>query len=284
MGPIKYFPIFLLILVACKEPEQLHHQFSIPSPGKNLTSLEGIELGKKIFFFESENKSGKMSCASCHKPDSGFSSASMRFINGVKRQVPSLYNLAFSQRFMWDGREKNLESLVIKPLANHEEMDQNLQEMIFKMNQNQELKDEFNLVFGSDSIYTALVSRALAQYMRSLIKLVPDQNTRAGKILFENHCVNCHKGKFSSDFGLRYSVVAASGPDSGKFRISGKPIDIFTFKTPSLAKIRLTSPYMHDGRYRNLNEVVVAYSKILKIKELKSVQAQYTLVKFLEQL
>ena len=284
LGPTKFFSIFILFLAACSEPEKLHYQTFIPSPGNNPTSKEGIELGKKIFFMENESGSGKMSCATCHKPDSGFSSASLRLINKVKRQVPSLYNLAYSQRFAWDGRERNLETVVLKPIANHEEMDQNLEKMVSEMNQNEDLKAEFRLIFGSDTIYTALVSRALAQYVRSLTKLVPKEMTSAGKILFENHCSSCHKGKFSSDFELRRSVAAASGPDSGKFRVTRNALDIYIFKTPSLANIRLTKPYMHDGRYKTLKEVVETYSQKLDISELKSMRAQNELIVFLEKL
>ncbi len=283
-APIKKILVFWFLVSSCKESEGLHYLKSIPSPPHNPTSLEGIALGKKIFFLESESPSGKISCASCHKPDSGFSSASMRIGNNVNRQVPNLYNLAYSSVFAWDGREKNLETVVLKPIANHEEMGLDLSEMVWKMNQNQTLKSEFKLVFGVDSIYTALVSRVLAQYIRSLIRLVPAQRESSGKSLFQKYCGNCHSGKFSTDFKIRKSVIADFGLDSGKFRVSRKPFELFHFKTPSLANIRLTSPYMHNGSYESLKNVVSAYSKYLEIKELESENSQMELVSYLETL
>jgi cytochrome c peroxidase len=208
----------------------------------------------------------------------------MQVINTLKRQVPSLYNLAYSKVFTWDGREKNLESIVLKPIANHEEMNQDFNRMISIMNQNKELKAEFKLVFGTDTIYTALVSRALAQYIRSLVFTNNGPKKGNGKVLFERHCSKCHEGKFTTDFKIRKSVIAASGPDSGMFRISRKPSELFLFKTPSLAKIKLTHPYMHNGSYQSLKEVVMGYSNYLKIEELDSEDAQIELVSYLETL
>jgi cytochrome c peroxidase len=284
LAPIKNLFFFSFLILACKEPEKLHYQKSIPSPPHNPTSLEGIALGKKIFFLESETPFGKISCASCHKPDSGFSSARMQVINNMKRQVPNLYNLAYSNVFAWDGREKTLETVVLKPIANHEEMGLDLTELVRKMNHNQALKSEFKLVFGVDSVYTALVSRVLAQYVRSLIRTIPAPNESKGELLFQKNCSICHSGNFSTDFKIRKSVLAAFGSDSGKFRLSRKPSELFFFKTPGLANIKLTRPYMHNGSYHSLKEVVISYAKFLKIKDLKSENSKNELVSYLETL
>jgi len=210
----------------------------------------------------------------------------MQMINGNFRQVPSLFNLAYSPSFFWEGRETSLESVVLKPIVHQEEMNADLGQLIKKMNKNPMLKKSFKEVFGLDSIYSALVSRALAQYVRSLIRpkrlLVDTQSI--GQNLFNQNCISCHAGKTATDFKIRKSVVAGSGLDSGLSKITNQEKDAFFFKTPSLFELKLTAPYMHDGRYKRLDEVVSAYAKALNIKELSSKENQKALVNFLENL
>ncbi len=287
MGQIRFLIVFLIFLQACQGEKKPHFIADIPSPGNNPASVEGIELGRKLFGLKLSNgHSGPVSCNSCHKPDSGFSSYSMNLLNMKKRSIPSLYNLAYSPHFFWDGREKSLESVVIKPIPNHEEMNFSLKKMVNDLNKNPSFLKEFKSAFGTDSIYTALVSRALAQYIRSLKSEVQlnSETQSKGQILFEKYCATCHAGSHTSDFKMRVSVIANSGPDSGKFHLSRRKSDIYSFKTPSLAKIKLTRPYMHDGRYSDLKYVVEDYSRILEIVELKNTQNQKQLIKFLSTL
>jgi len=284
LGPIRLLLVFTLL--SCSSGKDLDYQENIPSATNNPVSKEGIRLGEKIFFLEFPGSDHQASCASCHKPDSGFSKASMDSINGTKRQVPSLFNLAWSKAFFWDGRESNLESVVIKPLVGHEEMNVNLTDLVSFISRDKNLKSEFQVVFGTDSIYFALVARALAQYVRSLIRPVQNQTTNhvKGKALFDAHCKRCHSGSGGTDFEMRKSVIAASGSDSGRFKVSGRMGDVYVFKTPGMVDLKLTAPYMHDGRFSSIEEVLENYSEALTLKELKVPAYRLELISYLNEL
>jgi cytochrome c peroxidase len=248
--------------------------------------LSQVELGKKLFFFKGLSRKGDQNCGTCHQADSAFASARTVLSNGIRRQSASLLNLKNSTEFFWDGREKNLESLVIKPILSKDEMHGDLVLAIRKMNQDLEWRKDFALVYGRDTIYSALVARALSAFVRSLEKpFPPNQGIRQnGRKLFELHCASCHSGAATTDFKLRESPTAASGPDSGRYRITGRLEDVYFFKTPGLAGISLSPPYVHDGRYKTLEELVKIYARTLKTKDLQSPENQKELIVFLNSL
>ncbi len=284
MGYLKWwvFGSSLLLLFSCwPEDKKEGHKAS------DFAASE-IELGRKLFFFNGLSGDSSQSCGSCHLPQSGFTSGRLVFSNGVKRNVPGLLNLKNSPRFFWDGREKNLESLVIKPILNRDEMQGNLVAAIQKMNRDSHWKTAFKEVYGKDTIYTALISRSLAAYVKSLSGPAPveypDSAFREGKKIFQIHCRSCHSGPAFTDFALRRSVVAAGGPDSGHFRLSRLKKDIYSFKTPGLSFISRTSPYTHDGRFPDLESIVAAYSAIPGFARLKNEKARKALIRYLKTL
>jgi len=272
----------LILFPACENKEAKLPFAGIPSPGNNPITEEGVAFGRALFQSPLLSADGKSSCFTCHRPDSGFS-GSVTHLNPhskLKREIQGLFNLAWSPSFFWDAREETLESLILKPIQSPDEMNLALPVLLKKVNQNAELTQLCLAAFQTDSIGTVHVARALAQFVRTLIRQpeIPDSE---GKTLFQEHCSKCHSGKTTSDFQIRKSVLAPSGIDSGYFRITHLPEDVYLFRTPGLAAVSKTAPYTHDGRVPDLDSLVRMYAKRLPAKELEVPARTKELVKFL---
>lgn len=256
-----------------------------PFPPNNPPTEAGIELGKALFLEPALSGNGKLSCASCHPPGSQFTTHGMN----TNRAIPHLYNLAWATHFFWDGSHENLESLVFRPILDSTEMHGNLEQSIQHLKTNPEWKRKFHAAFQSDTIYSALISRAISQYLRTLEQKTPSEDSlnedeKKGLVVFNSACETCHSGVHSSDFVIRKSVAAASGPDSGRYQIAKIPADIYAFKTPSLAFVSKTQPYMHDDRFSSLEDVIETYSTLLPNPELKSPENKGFLLQYLKRL
>lgn len=231
----------------------------------------GAALGKLLFFETDLSGDGKQSCATCHVPDSGFTKPDIR----LKRAIPTLWNLAWSPSFFWDGSQENLESMIFLPLTDSLEMHGQLFAAARNLQKKPEWRQAFARAFGKDTVYSALISRALAQYVRTLVLPMPDTfgfspQEKEGFLIFQKACAHCHAGKFGTDFRLRKSVLAASGPDFGRFHVSRLPKDTFVFKTPGLAQISKTAPYMHNNAIPDLDSLLRGYALVLPGNEWKS--------------
>jgi cytochrome c peroxidase len=276
------FVSLFFLLNSCNDRDNL------PGNTQSGFSEKEVDLGRKLFFFNGLSGDGKQNCASCHLPQKAFSSEKILKSNGFERNVPSLLNLEKSTRFFWDGRETNLESLVIKPILSKAEMHGNLVLAIAWMNKSRKWKKDFETVYGRDTIYTALVARALSSYVRSLTVKpsmpLADSDYKRGKALFQALCQSCHKGEAFTDFALRRSVIAAEGPDSGHFSISHRKQDVYFFKTPGMARIAQTAPYTHDGRFSTLESLLMAYSREPGMQDLKNEKSRKALLKYMKTL
>lgn len=275
----------LLFFFSCKSETKTINWSKIPSPPNNPITIEGVALGKNLFSEPGISGNGKVSCATCHPPE-GYFTTSQIF---SKRAIPTLFNLAWADVYFWDGSHKNLESLVFRPIFDSTEMHGNLSEFIKKVERNPDWKNQFQKAFGSDSIYPALISRAISQFIRTLVKIMPDPDSlslseKKGFLVFQSTCRGCHSGIFGTDFKVRKSVTAASGKDFGAYLITHSLKDSFSFKTPTLVNISKTGPYMHDNRYKDLQTVVSQYSKKIKNSEIKSIENQQNLILFLKKL
>jgi cytochrome c peroxidase len=280
-----HFICCLIFLPACENREKKNPFLGIPSAGNNPITVEGVAFGRALFQSDLLSANRKTSCFTCHRPDSGFS-GSMNHLNPhskIRRQIPSLFNLAWSGSYFWDGREETLESLILKPIQNPDEMNLTLPLLLKKVNQKPELKQMCRAAFQTDSIGTIHLARALAQFIRTLVHQ-PELPESEGKTLFLNHCAKCHSGKTTSDFRIRRSILAPSGIDSGYFRITHLPQDVYNFRTPGLAEVSKTAPYMHDGRVPDLDSLVRLYAKTLPAQELEDPSKRSALVKFLKML
>lgn len=290
-GPGKAIRLLLLvagILPACKpeasEPGTTESTYAgLPHPPANPFHPAAVQLGEALFFSPQLSGDGKTSCASCHIPAQGFASAPVRSRNGLKRKVPGLFHLAFAPSLFWDGREKNLESLVLKPVHSADEMNLNWDTLCQRLGRNKEWGKLSLSAFGIEIPGTREAARALSQYIRTLKTPAPDSGTR-GYALFMTHCSGCHPPPLFTDFRLRKSPLASGGPDSGRFHLNGNRGHIYHFRTPALARLREQPVFYHDGRFSSLNAVIRAYAAALPDTGLKNSRSQEALESFLRSL
>ncbi|MFY0654282.1 MAG: cytochrome-c peroxidase [Cyclobacteriaceae bacterium] len=260
----------------------------IPSPDRNPLTKQGIELGKKLFYDKSLSGSGKVSCASCHIQSLSFSDGKKVSSNNVsninlERNSPALINLAWINKLFWDGGVKNLESLPFAALTNPEEMDGNLNDIVVYINGDSSYQGAFKRAFNIDSISSAHIARAMAQFQRTLIstnsKYDNVQMGRAsfsndelkGQELFSSNCSSCHTPPLFTDNSFHNNGLDSDFPTknadvrAGRFRITLDSTDLGKFKTPTLRNLKFTGPFMHDGRFSTLDAVLKYYSNGVKM-------------------
>lgn len=259
-----------------KIPE--HFPNSLAESGNPLTQ-EGVELGRRLFYDPILSENNKMSCASCHKQEKGFSD-SKRFSLGAKgvdgrRTSMSLVNLAWRSDLFWDGRAESLEEQALDPITNPLEMNTTWGEVEEKLNAHEEYPKLFQRAFEVKTIDSSLVVKALAQFERTLIssnskfdrylnrevELSPLE--QEGLDLFtstKGSCSPCHNGVFMTDFTFRNNGLQTSIEDQGRYEHTGNDRDRGKFIVPSLRNIEVTGPYMHDGRFETPEEVIEFYN------------------------
>ncbi|AWW29318.1 cytochrome-c peroxidase [Echinicola strongylocentroti] len=259
-------------------------QEDFPQPERNPMSKQGVLLGKALFYDPALSANGKVDCASCHLPQLAFSDGVDLSDQGVSgkplhRHSPALFNMAWHKGLFWDGGSNNLESLVFGPLTHPDEMAADLGEVIHYLRGDEKYPDLFKAAFETDTITSAFIGRALAQFVRTLISqdsrydewrrneaILYEQETR-GYQLYRQHCSSCHEEGLFTDLKYHNNGLDATYPDPyeleglllGRYRITFDDQDLGAYKTPSLRNIQLTAPYMHDGRFETLDEVLDHY-------------------------
>ncbi|MFC6998534.1 cytochrome-c peroxidase [Rufibacter roseus] len=259
---------------------------SVPYPERNPFTKEGILLGRKLFYDPKLSGNNQISCASCHHPDKAFSDGVRLSTAGASgkqllRNVPALQNLGWMQGWFWDGGAKDVESLTLGPLTHPDEMDQNLRELVQELQTDRYYPTQFKAAFGSDSITSAMVARALAQFQRTLISgnSAYDRYSRSeagatlssaelrGLALVRTRCAPCHSSDHFTDQSYRNNGLDNVFSEEhealgwGRGRITHNSEDLGKYKVPTLRNLVVTAPYMHDGRYNTLTEVLDHYQK-----------------------
>ncbi len=262
-------------------------------PTDNPLTVEGIALGKKLFYDKILSADNTISCSSCHSPDHAFSDTKA-FSSGVNgllggRNAMPLFNFAWADvllpdvhRYFWDGRKATVEDQVLGPITDPKEMNQDLAELVQELRQSSVYPPLFKSAFGTDSITMRLVMYAIAQFERTLISSNSkfDKYKRGevqltdselnGLAIFSTEkgdCFHCHGNEFNplfTDFKFRNNGLDSVLTDQGLGAITGKASDMGLFKTPSLRNLSFTAPYMHDGRFNTLEEVVEFYNSQTK--------------------
>lgn len=251
-------------------------------PADNPLTVEGVALGKKLFFDPILSGNMTMSCGSCHNQTYAFTDSTNQFSKGIDnvlgtRNSMPLFNLGYQKKFFWDGGAADMESQVIGPIENPVEMHAVLSEVIERLNQHTEYPKLFKQAFGIDKITSMYLMRAVAQFERTMVsgnskfdqykrgEAILTAQERNGMLLFEDEskgdCNHCHfMGSTFSDFEFRNNGVDSIYTDPGRYKITLRPSDSGKFKTPSLRNIALTAPYMHDGRFKTLQECMDHYN------------------------
>ena len=280
---------FLLIFSSCRKDNPLQNEdeevFVIPDHfprphylfGKNVPTAEGIELGRKLFYDPLLSDNSSISCGSCHFQVAGFSDPGMAFSTGTSgknglRNSPALANLAWMPNFMADGGINHIEVMPIAPLTDSLEMNESLVHILQKLQNHAEYPRLFDQAFGDDSITDQKLLYALAQFMSAMISADSKYDRvyngleqfgeaeARGYKLVKGKCSGCHQEPLLSDFSYRNNGLDSISPDPGRMRISLREEDRGKFKVPGLRNIELSYPYMHDGRFETLEEVVDHYN------------------------
>ncbi len=254
------------------------------------TTVEGADLGRHLFYDPILSLDSTISCASCHKQEAAFSDAPNTFSKGINGQTTHrnsmpLFNLAWSPAMFWDGKSGSIEEQVFHPVRTHTEMNLTWAEVERRINSSKFYRDKFKSVYGSATIDSVLIAKAIGEFERTLIS----NNSRydrviRGEELFtedelagfdlmndqtKGNCLHCHTtdadalgttGRFSNN-GLDKVSDANGYSDKGRGAITNKASDMGLFRIPSLRNVALTAPYMHDGRFATLDEVLTFYSK-----------------------
>lgn len=248
-------------------------------PADNAATPEKVALGKQLFFDRRLSRDDKLACATCHDPAKGFSNGA-RIATGIdgkkgRRSVPGLTNVAFGRSFFWDGRARTLEEQALLPIQDPLEMGLGLEALVQKINGVADYRKQFETVFSGPAT-AARIAQAIAAYERTLVardtpfdrylkgdKKALSPSALRGLELFygQGRCAVCHKGPNLTDEEFHNIGVLDDGPpDKGRRGITGKEADHGKFKTPSLREVGHTAPYMHNGRFKTLLEVVQHYN------------------------
>lgn len=252
-------------------------------PADNPMTVEGVELGRKLFYDPILSKNDAQSCADCHAQTLAFTDDGLQFSIGVEglpgnRNSMPIFNLAWTSEFFWDGRSNSLEHQIFGPVVNPLEMNTSWPEVEAELNASTTYKQLFKEAFNIDQIDSVHVSKAMAQFIRSIvsgnskydkfvrseISLTPSEMNGLNIYMTElGDCFHCHPltNGLGTDNQYRNNGLDsdAAMTDMGRMDVTGLPSDKGKFKVPSLRNIELTAPYMHDGRFATLEEVVDHY-------------------------
>ena len=256
-------------------------------PIDNPTTQEGVHLGRKLFHDPLLSGDGIQSCSSCHTQANAFTDT-RRFSRGIdgkpgNRNAMVLFNSIWSPSLFWDGRALNLEEQAFDPIVDELEMHDTWSNVAAKLNAHSEYPDLFKKAFNVDEIDSTYVVKAIAQFERTLISGNSKWDKwRRGEVIFSNEelrgwdlfnkdrtdlsvgadCFHCHSAPLFTDYIFHNNGLDPdeSFSDLGLYLVTGSELDKAKFKTPTLRNIELTAPYMHDGRFATLEEVIEHYN------------------------
>ena len=277
------FAVISFSLFKCNSLKEANGFYTekIPFPSDNEMSADKIALGRKLFFDKRLSLNETVSCSSCHIPKLAFSDQK-KVSNGIMgritdRNSPSILNSAYLKTVLFDAYLPTLEMQVIVPIQEHVEMGM---DMIALMKRLQAI-DEYRL--AAKSIFNRdfdpwVLTRSIAAFERSLLS----NNSRFDQYYYQNkkeklsesekegwkifskklYCTECHPAPFFTTFlPDKNGVYQDINKDKGRYRVTNDSNDIGNFKIPSLRNVELTFPYMHNGSYQNIEEVIRHYSK-----------------------
>ena len=254
-------------------------------PADNPITKEKVELGRLLFFDKRLSANNTIACASCHIPALAFTDGQpvSTGINSQQggRSAPTTINRGFSTAQFWDGRAATLEDQSIGPFANLIEHGfASHDELIKKINSIKGYKKLFSDVYGKKKLTKENVGRAIAAFQRTLIsgnspfdrfdydgdqKAISESAKRGKNLFFDKaRCNLCHMGTNFSDEKFHNIGIGWDDSDTldlGRYRVSKNEKDLGAFKTPTLREITKTAPYMHDGRFATLEDVIKHYNK-----------------------
>jgi len=266
-------------------------------PADNPLTEEGVHLGRLLFWETRLSQDNSMSCGSCHLPESNFSDPEP-YSTGVtgaigSRNAMALINLGWASSFFWDGRAVSLEDQIRDPVPHPDEMNLPWAQAVERLqndNTDTNYRSLFFDAFGTTEITEDLVVKAIAQFIRTMISADSKfDRWRRGELeltdseyngyqmflreggdpevvaggQFGGDCFHCHGEaglQFTDHLFHNNGLDASFESDPGRAAITGSPLDSGLFRTPTLRNVALSAPYMHDGRFQTLEEVIEHYN------------------------
>ena len=262
-------------------------------PLDNPLTVQGVKLGRMLFYENRLSGDNSMACASCHKQENAFSDTN-RFstgIDGLKgaRQAMSAVNMLWNTNgYFWDGRADKLRDQSLIPIEDEIEMHEKLPNVVAKLEQDTMYTNQFYRAFGSEEITSHRISLALEQFMNSIVSyrskydqymagntMFTEQEERGMELFFDEYnpffpetsgadCGHCHSGKTFISQEYMNNGLDSVYNDQGRKRVTGQAGDEGAMKVTTLRNIVLTPPYMHDGRFSTLEEVIDHYNSGLQ--------------------
>lgn len=301
--------IGIVFFLSCKKDkvgyEPTPYQLEIPShfpsmiiPEDNPMTVEGVELGRFLFYEKKLSGDNTMSCGSCHAPSAAFSdndqfSTGIDGIQGTRNSM-ALINLGWQNFFFWDGRSKTLEEQILLPVRDPIEMHERWPHAMSELAQDKNYLNRFYKAFGTSQPDSINAAKAIAQFLRTLISgkskfdvmykyennLPLSASEQAiyntvtvsewgGYDLFKSlngaDCFHCHNGPLMQVQKFSNNGLDATFNDLGRGAITGNSNDNGKFKVPTLRNIEFSAPYMHDGRFTTLDDVIDHYSHFIQL-------------------
>ena len=246
---------------------------------KNKLTEENIKLGKALFYDPILSLDGSISCASCHSPFNAFAHTDHDLSHGIDdkigiRNAPALFNLAWQNSFMWDGAISHLDMQSLAPITSPTEMGDSLLNVISKLESSNKYRALFNQAYGDSTITGQRLLLSISQFQLTLVsgnskydKIREGLDTfsiqeKKGYDLFVVNCSSCHSEPLftNGNFGSNGLSIDSTLMDFGRGVITRSESDSLLFKIPSLRNLAYTKPYMHDGRFEKLREVLNHYT------------------------
>lgn len=280
--------LLLLVSFVCISATQfIHPAFFVPkgwpdpvySFEKNELSDAKILLGRALFYDPVLSENNIISCSSCHLQYTAFAHVDHKLSHGIydsigTRNAPALVNLAWHSSFMWDGAVNHLDMQPLAPISNPAEMGSNIESVAARLNNKDVYPDLFDKAFGDTLITGERILKAISAFMVTIISCDSkydmvmrgetsfDKQEASGYKIFQKNCVTCHAEplftslKFESN-GLPLDPLLN---DIGRMKVTGKASDARLFKVPTLRNIEFSYPYMHDGRFSSIRQVLDHYN------------------------
>lgn len=296
----KFFLLFglaiVLLSMTCFEPATENDVFKLddlsfrmpkkfPKPHyrfeHNKLSKEVFELGRYLFYDPMLSRDNSVSCAACHQHFAAFAHIDHKLSHGIEgkfgtRNVPALQNLIWQESFMWDGGINHLEVQAIAPITSPIEMDESLANILLKLKASEKYRNLFQKAYHDTIINSERLLKALTQFTGLMIsadsrydRYLAKKDTfslteKQGLKLFEAKCASCHTAPLFTTNAYENNLLPVDTTlnDYGRYLITKNEADRGKFKVPSLRNIARTYPYMHDGRFRNMKELLNFYGSL----------------------
>ncbi len=287
------FGFALLLIASCNKEKDSKEEFVFTAPANlpatkynfsnNPVTTAGFILGRKLFYDATLSRDSSTSCGSCHTSFSSFTHHGHAVSHGIDnklgiRNAPPVMNMAWSDEFMWDGGINQLDLLPIAPIENPVEMDLEFADAVNRIKNTAAYKPYFKAAFGSEEITGPKLLQAMSQFMNMLISANSKydkwkRNEGAtltahetdGYNLFQQKCSSCHSTDLFTDNKFHNNGIKDNfNSDSGRAHITQLPQDVGKFKTPTLRNLEYTKPFMHDGSFQTLEEVLAHYNNGVK--------------------